>query len=166
MRDLRADEIEVRIAMIKETGVQLLLYKTARTDMQILDETFGPTNWKNSYREVKGNLYCTISVWDEEKKQWIDKEDCGVESNTEKEKGEASDSFKRAGTRWGIGRELYTPIFIWIKAEDSELEKKNGKTICKAKFEVEKIRIEDKIITGLSIINSRTKRRVFGYDAK
>ena len=90
----------------------------------------------------------------------------GVESNTEKEKGEASDSFKRAGTRWGIGRELYTPIFIWIKAEDSELEKKNGKTICKAKFEVEKIRIEDKIITGLSIINSRTKQRVFVYDAK
>ena len=134
--------------------------------MNILDETVGDLNWKRDHKELKGNIYCGVSIYDDTKNEWITKWDAGAETYTEKEKGEASDSFKRAGTRWGIGRELYTPIFIWINAEDSELEKKNGKTICKAKFDVEKIRIEDKIITGLSIINSRTKQRVFVYDAK
>lgn len=126
MRALKADEIEVRIGQVGFNKINnngyatLLLYKTSRTDMQILDETFGAMNWQKDYKEIKGNLYCGVGVWDEEKKQWIWKWDCGTESNTEKEKGEASDAFKRAcvnvsdGKGGGIGRELYTapPIFI------------------------------------------------------
>lgn len=111
MRPLRADEIEVRVGQVFEKGVSMLLYKNARTDMQILDETYGANMWQCDYKEVKGNLYCGIAVWDS---IWVWKWDCGTESNTEKEKGEASDAFKRAGFRWGIGRELYTAPRIWL----------------------------------------------------
>ena len=111
MRALRPDEIEVRVGQVFEKGVSMLLYKNARTDMAILDEVYGAGNWQCDYKEVKGNLYCGIAVFDTD---WVWKWDCGTESNTEKEKGEASDAFKRAGFRWGIGRELYTAPFIWL----------------------------------------------------
>ena len=93
IRCLKAEEIEIRVAQILEKGVQLLLYKDSRCDKRILDETFGINGWKNKYEEIKGNLFCTISIWDDDKKQWIDKCDCGTESFSEKEKGEASDAF-------------------------------------------------------------------------
>jgi len=116
MRTLRADEIEVRIGQIGAKGCTALLYKDARTDMNILDEEYGTNNWQKDYKEIKGNLYCGVGVWDEEKKQWIWKWDCGTESNVEKAKGEASDSFKRAcfNVGGGIGRELYTSPFIFL----------------------------------------------------
>lgn len=115
IRALRPDEIEIRVAQVTKAGYQLLLYKNSRCDKRILDEVFGSMRWKDEYHEVKGALYCTISVWDEETGQWVSKEDCGSESNMEKKKGEASDAFKRAATAWGIGRELYTRIFIWVQ---------------------------------------------------
>ena len=114
MRPLRADEIEVRIGTVGAKGVTLLLYKDARVDRAILDEVYGEMNWQDTYKEVKGNLFCAIGVWDEKKAQWVWKEDCGTESFSEKEKGEASDAFKRAGFRWGIGIELYTSPFIFL----------------------------------------------------
>lgn len=115
MRALKADEIEVRVGQVFEKGVSMLLYKTARTDMAILDELYGSMNWQKSYRrDPNGNLFCTISVWNDNIKEWVSKEDCGTESNTEREKGEASDAMKRAGFNWGIGRELYTAPFIWL----------------------------------------------------
>lgn len=110
MRALRPDEIEVRVGQVFEKGVSMLLYKNARTDMAILDETYEA--WQCDYKEVKGNLFCGIAVMTDD--GWVWKWDCGTESNTEKEKGEASDAFKRAGFRWGIGRELYTAPFIWL----------------------------------------------------
>ena len=161
-RDLRADEIECKIATVNGKGVSLLLYKTARTDMQILDETVGAFNWKCGYHEVKGNMYCEISIYDKEKNQWITKEDCGVESAFgDKEKGEASDAFKRAGFKWGIGTELYTSPFIWIKAEDCNIMQNNNTFKCYDKFYVEAIQITDKTITGLAIKNATTGKRVF-----
>lgn len=114
MRPLRADEIEARIGQVYEKGVTMLLYKTARTDMAILDEVYGETGWQCDYKEVKGNLYCGIGIENPMTGEWVWKWDCGTESNTEKEKGEASDAMKRAGFRWGIGRELYTAPFIWL----------------------------------------------------
>lgn len=121
MRALRADEIEVRIGSIGKKGATMLLYKNARVDMAILDETYGEFGWQDKYKEVKGNLYCAIGVYDEKKDEWVWKEDCGTESFTEKEKGEASDAFKRAGFRWGIGRELYTTpkIFLECATDDA-----------------------------------------------
>ena len=96
IRLLRADEIECRIATINEKGLSLLLFKDARVDQKILDETFTPFGWKRSHQMIDGALYCTVEVWDEGKGQWIGKQDVGTVSHTEKEKGQASDSFKRA----------------------------------------------------------------------
>ena len=164
-RKLNANEIECKISMINEKGLSLLLYKTARTDMQILDETVGAYNWQCEYQEIKGNMYCGISIYDADKKQWITKWDCGVESAFgDKEKGEASDSFKRAGFKWGIGTELYTSPFIYIPANKCTIEynvrKKNY--ITTNKFYVEKIEVTNNEITGLSIKNQDNKR-VFVY---
>ena len=129
IRSLKPNEIETRVQQITANGVQLLLYKDSRCDKRILDETFGITGWKNKYEEIKGNLFCTISIWDDEKKQWIDKSDCGIESFSQKEKGEASDAFKRAGFNVGIGRELYTRIFYFANVPTKEDGKdKNGRT--------------------------------------
>ena len=154
-RDLTADDIEVRVQSVKEKGLILLLYKNARVDMAILDETVGPQCWQREHYECKGNLFCRVGIdvnyehadFDAE---WVWKSDCGVESNTEAQKGEASDSFKRACFNWGIGRELYTSPFIWVPASKCNID--NGK--CYDRFAVEKIAIENKKITALSIINT------------
>jgi len=135
IRLLRKDEISVRQNQIKSDKVFLLLYKDARVDMALLDELFTPMGWKKSYREVGGNLFCTISAYDKETGQWVEKEDVGTESNIEKAKGEASDAFKRAGFNWGIGRELYTSPVIAVKLKNGELF--NGK--CYTSFYVSDI---------------------------
>ena len=118
-RDLRADEIECRVSTCSKSGVSLLLYKDARCDMNILDETVGPLDWTRSH--TRDNANCIVSIWDGIKNSWVSKEDTGTESYTEKEKGLASDSFKRACFNWGIGRELYTAPFIWISAKDGNV---------------------------------------------
>lgn len=161
-RDLRAEEIECRVQQVKENGLVLLLYKDARVDMNILDETVGNINWQRDHFECKGNLYCRVGInvaEDNSSSGWVWKADCGAESNTEAEKGEASDSFKRACVNWGIGRELYTSPFIWVKIEDANVSNKK----CYDKFSVEKIQIVNKRITGLAIRNDTLKRRVFVY---
>lgn len=159
-RELRADEIECRVAQISENkdkspkGLSLLLYKDARVDQNILDETVGPMNWQRDHKELKSNIYCGISIWDEKKQIWVTKWDCGKESFTESEKGEASDSFKRAGFNWGIGRALYTAPFIWVKAELTDIIRTpNGKLACKDNFEVSEISYKDGKIVSLSIVN-------------
>lgn len=159
-RDLRADEIDVRVAQFKEGSfVQLLLHKNARTDMDILDEAVGCMNWKREH--TRDNANCIVSIWDKDKSQWISKEDTGTESNTEKEKGLASDSFKRACFNWGIGRELYTSpeIKIFLK-NNPELDKYT-------KYEVYHIKVENKVITELginAILNfGKDKKQVFKW---
>jgi hypothetical protein len=162
-RDLKANEIECRVAQAKDTGVSLLLYKDARCDQTILDETVGPMGWQRHHS--RDNANCTVSLWDASKEQWISKEDTGTESNTEKEKGLASDSFKRACFNWGIGRELYTAPFIWIPASSCKdlRPRQNGTWQCFDNFAVERIKIEDKKIVGLSIVNLKTGQRVFTW---
>lgn len=159
-RDLRADEIEVRVAQANEYGVSLLLYKDARCDQNILDETVGAMNWQRYH--TRENANCIVSIWDKEKQMWVAKEDTGTESNTEKEKGLASDSFKRACFNWGIGRELYTAPVIKVKAQDLSALKQNGQRWqCFDTFEVQKIAIEKKRIVGLAIKNTKTKRNCY-----
>lgn len=132
-RKLNAKEIQVRVARVGQTYTQLLLYKDARADMDILDETFGLSGWQCEYEEIKGNLYCKIGIWSEKLNQWIWKQDCGIESKENEgneKKGEASDAFKRAGFKWGIGRELYTsPQILVINDEIGGVVEKefNGK---------------------------------------
>lgn len=133
-RTLKADEIDVRVGATDKNSrkwITLLLYKDSRVDMNLLDETVGVTNWQRDHKELKGNLYCGVSIYDNEKQCWITKWDAGTESNTEKEKGEASDSFKRACVNWGLGRELYTApkIFIYGNADDLKYDNYTVKEI-------------------------------------
>ena len=156
-RNLTASEVECRIGTAKEgSGVSLLLYKDARCDMAILDETVGAMNWQKSYSRENAN--CTVSIWDANKGQWIAKEDTGTESKTEAEKGLASDSFKRACVAWGIGRELYTAPFIWIQGA--------GKY---DKFYVKEMTVKEKRITHLVICSKdnrgkKTDTVAFAWD--
>lgn len=155
IRLLRAEEIECRIAMANEKGLSLLLYKDARVDQRILDETFGAFGWKRSHQCIDGNLYCTVEVWDESKGQWIGKQDVGTTGYTEKEKSQASDSFKRACFNWGIGRELYSAPLIWIPAAKTGIQKKGDKYICNERFTVKAISFNDnREITSLEIMDS------------
>lgn len=168
-RYLRADEIDVRVARNFKNGVQLLFYKDARVDQNILDETVGPMNWQR--RHDRNNANCIVSIWDDKKQQWISKEDTGTESNTEAEKGLASDSFKRACFNWGIGRELYTApdTCVWNSTDDKgnvtvqrfRTDDKTGK--CKDRFSVKELNVTDGVITHVVVYNENLKKVVFSY---
>lgn len=165
-RDLTADEIECRVQQVKENGLVLLLYKDARVDMNILDETVGSANWQREHYECKGNLFCRVGIDLNginkiSDPRWVWKSDCGTESNTEAQKGEASDSFKRACFNWGIGRELYTAPFTWIPADKCTIKTVGNGLKCFDKFVVEKIIIENKQITALAIWNTTKNCRAF-----
>jgi hypothetical protein len=163
IRLLKADEIECRIATINEKGLSLLLYKDARVDQRILDETFGIFGWKRSHQCIDGNLYCTVEIFNKDSGEWISKQDVGTMSYSEKEKGQASDSFKRACFNWGIGRELYTAPFIWIPAgkaaiqsKESDSRNKEKKYYCYDRFLVSSIEYnDDREISSLVIINEK-----------
>lgn len=124
MRRLLPEEIECRVAQVTSKGCSLLLYKTARVDRAILDETYGQL-WQNDFKTIDGKMYGGIGIYNKDLNQWLWRWDCGTESNTEAEKGQASDAFKRAGFKWGIGVELYTAPFIWYSCET--VQKGNGK---------------------------------------
>lgn len=167
-RLLEKDEIECRISEISKSGngLSLLLYKTARTDAALLDETVGWQNWQNQFECIDGKMYCGIGIYsrheDENWSEWVWKWDCGTESNTEAEKGQASDAFKRAGFKWGIGAELYSSPRIWISADKCEIKEVGGKFRCYDTFSVEKIAYDDKEnISGLAIRNDKTGKRCF-----
>jgi hypothetical protein len=153
-RNLRADEIECRVQSVKSNGFVLLLYKDARCDMNILDETVGCLNWQRKH--LRDNANCVVSIWNDKTLQFISKEDVGVESYTEREKGQASDSFKRACFNWGIGRELYTSPFIWINDSSFIKQTKGNKLAVYEKFKVYHIKTsEDKKIEELGIADSK-----------
>ena len=153
-RKLQASEIECRVAKVTDKGCSLLLYKDARVDQRLLDEHVGPMSWQRKHEIIGGNLYCSVGIYDAEKEQWIWKQDVGTESYAEKEKGQASDSFKRACFNWGIGRELYTAPFIWVT--DFNKDTKNGKVAVASneKFTVQKITYNGNMIDELIIVNS------------
>lgn len=156
IRLLRADEIECRISTINEKGLSILLYKDARVDQRILDESFTPFGWRRSHQCIDGNLYCTVEIWDEKKQQWIAKQDVGTTSYAEKEKGQASDSFKRACFNWGVGRELYTAPFIWIPSAKVNIQKRGERYVTPEHFQVQKIAYnEQREIEALVITNGR-----------
>ena len=161
IRLLKAEEIECRVSVINEKGLSLLLYKDARVDQKILDETFGIFGWKRSHQSIEGNLYCTVEIYDKESGEWVAKQDVGTTGYTEKEKSQASDSFKRACFNWGIGRELYTAPFIWISADRTMIQSKEGQNkekryYCNDRFSVSSIQYnEDREISALVIVNDK-----------
>lgn len=148
-RALTANDVELRVGKITDKGANYLLYKNARVDMSILDDVCGTFGWQREHKEMKGVMYCGVSIKSPDG-EWITKWDAGAESYTEKEKGEASDSFKRACFNWGIGRELYTAPFIWITLTDDEKTKKgNG---C---FSVSNLQVTDGKIVALEIVDKK-----------
>lgn len=162
IRLLTAGEIECRVGSGGKKGDKwctILLYKDARVDMRMLDEVFGPSNWKRTHELINGNLFCTVSIWDSEKNEWVGKQDVGVESYTEKEKGQASDAFKRACFNWGIGRELYSAPTIFISL--SEDDYKNGKLA--TRFRLTDIAYNGGEVSYLRIVDGKgVKRYEFG----
>lgn len=163
-RLLNADEIECRVATVKENGVSLLLYKDARVDQNILDETVGAENWQRKHEIIGGNLFCSVGIYVESRNEWVWKQDVGTESYTEKEKGQASDAFKRACFNWGLGRELYTAPFIWVT--DADIKGKDGRFTTYDRFEVKEIGYTDKKITKLSIVNAKSRKVVYTLGKK
>lgn len=163
-RRLKATEIDCRVNTVSAKGCSILLFKDARVDQNILDETVGCMNWQRSHQLIGDRLYCTVSIWDADKDQWISKQDVGTESYTEKEKGQASDSFKRACFNLGIGRELYTAPFIWISSSKVNLEEKNGKYTTYDRFKVDEIGYDKNgNINKLVIRNEKTNIIVYQY---
>lgn len=165
-RPLRSDEVECRIGTVSKQGkgLSLLLYKDARCDARILDETLGPENWQCEFYECKGTLFCKVGVLvarGEQFQEWVWKDDAGSPSDMEAKKGEASDAFKRACFKWGIGRELYTAPFIWVNASDCNLVDRNGKWQCYDTFSVTGMEVSDGRIVALEITNDKTKKVVF-----
>lgn len=125
---LTIDEIDFRVQSINKGGyATILAYKDARVDMNRLDLVYGIENWQKKYDLINGNLFCSVGIWSKSLEQWIWKQDVGTESMAEKEKGEASDAFKRACFNLGIGRELYEYPVISIKLESNEFKIENDK---------------------------------------
>jgi len=165
IRPLKASEIEARVKTwdkTKQSWAMILLYKDARCDQRLMDETFGMMNWKRDHQIIDGNLYCTVSVWNETTGQWVSKQDVGTESDTEKEKGQASDSFKRACFNWGIGRELYTAPRICINTTPADY--RNGSFV--TRLSVSEIAYNDnKEIIRLILVDERTGAERYRYTA-
>lgn len=162
-RTLRADEIDCRVGTVTDSGCSLLMYKDARVDMRLLDEVVGAMNWKREHEIINGNLYCTVSLYNKDTGEWVSKQDVGVESNTEKEKGQASDAFKRACFNWGIGRELYSCPFVWINLRNDEWKSgSNGKKQPKTHFHVSAIEYQDGEVSYLRIVDDKGVER-FSY---
>lgn len=167
-RTLNANEIECRVGNTikdpqnkdKVKAFFLLLYKNARGDQIILDETVGQFNWKCNYYQVKNTMVCSVSIWNDERKEWVSKDNGGDDDfNTEQVKAELSDSFKRACFNWGIGRELYYAPKIYIECDQENTER--------ARYSVKVIEYgENKRIKQLAIINDKTKKVVYSYGYK
>ena len=156
-RPLTANEIECRVGNVAKSGngFFLLLYKNARVDQTILDETFGAWNWQSKYYQVKNTMVCSVGVYNEKRNEWIWKDNGGDDDyQAEQVKAELSDAFKRACFNWGIGRELYYSPKIWINATNDNTTS--------ARYSVKVIEYDDKKrITRLVIINDKTKEVVF-----
>lgn len=159
IRKLNASEIECRVAQCGKSKngawCSILLYKDARVDMKILDEVYTPLGWQREHTLIGDRLYCTISIWDAEKGVWIKKQDVGTESYTEKEKGQASDAFKRAGFNVGIGRELYTAPKIFINLNQGEYKESGDKIYPSISLDVKSIHYDGNgAISALVLVDS------------
>lgn len=158
-RPLKASEIDVRIGNVAKSGSGffLLLYKNARVDQTILDETVGQWNWQCKYYQVKNTMVCSVGIYNEERKEWLWKDNGGDDDyQAEQVKAELSDAFKRACFNWGIGRELYYSPKIWVN-QDGENDSKDHYSVKVIEYDT------NKRITNLVIVNDKTKKVVFRY---
>lgn len=104
-----------RVQLSKNGYSNCVAYVDARDVQNHLDKVCGIANWQSRHKEEKGNLFCEIGINVDGAGNWIWKSDVGTESNIEKQKGEASDSFKRAAVMWGVGRFVYDYPVLRVK---------------------------------------------------
>lgn len=150
---MRPQDIEIRPAMVKDGKATLLLYQNSRNTMDALDRNFGEFGWQITYKDVGGQIYGCLSIYDLERGVWISKEDTGEESNISAQKGQSSDILKRCAVRFGYGRELYTAPRILVEDD------KYGNT----GYKVTDIQYnENREIISLSIAN-RFGKNVFNW---
>lgn len=162
-RALKANEIDVRVGNVvrNDSGFFLLLYKNARVDQTILDETVGQWNWQCKYYQVKNTMVCSVGIFNEERNEWLWKDNGGDDDyQAEQVKAELSDAFKRACFNWGIGRELYYSPKIWINQDSENQPKTSHYSVKNIEYD------ENKRITRLTIVNDKTKKVVFLYGKK
>ena len=115
----------------------VLCYVQARAIENRLDEVVGANNWQTEFRADGPNIICKLSIWDNEKNQWISKENGASETEIEAFKGGISGALKRCASHgWGIGRYLYE---LDTTFADCSLEKQTGKGWNKAKTKDGKI---------------------------
>lgn len=176
MERIKAENIQAKVSTVSEKGCQLLLYKDARYDMAMLDKIYGAMNWQCDYKLVRDNMYCGIGVYDKDKKEWIWKWDCGIESreddNGNEKKGEASDAFKRAGFKWGIGVELYNAPFIFVNVKTvGSKDERTGKVRYSLedkfmKFIVKEAEFDDNGKFRKLVISDKQGYTLFEYDGR
>jgi len=115
-----------RVQSSNQWGASCVAYIDARDVQDLLDDVCGVENWCCKYEENKNNLFCSIGIkCQDDYDGFVFKSDCGTESNVEKQKGEASDAFKRAAVMWGSGEDfLYSKPIIKLPVKE-----RNGKFI-------------------------------------
>lgn len=117
-----------RVQSSNKWGASCVAYIDSRQVQDLLDEVCGAENWQCKFEEHKNNMFCSIGIYcsiqtnEAGSAEWVWKSDCGTESQVEKQKGEASDAFKRAAVMWGIGRFLYSKKIVKLPVKE-----KNGK---------------------------------------
>lgn len=162
-KPIRADQIEVRPTDTKsKKSCVLLLYIDSRSAADILNTTVGVFNWQIQYKDVAGQIYGGLSIYDEERKIWVTKEDTGEESNIAEKKGQASDILKRCIARWGCDWLYHTPRIRINTPEDWYYQDKLTMT-----FRVDKIEWDEqtKELLQLRIVN-RNGEKVYDFTEK
>lgn len=165
IRLLDKSEISLRVGKLADTRygvyVNLLAHTDARTCSKILDEAFTPMGWQRTYEGINDELFCAVSVWDDEKKQWIKKSDVGAMANDGTEKSRASDAFKRACVSHGVARELYSLKNIGFKLDEGEYERKGDSIKSYAQFFVSDVAYDEKsrTFTELVVVDKNDKVR-------
>lgn len=154
IRTLKAEEIEVRVQSVKNGKANMLLYINSRAATDLLDETYGMENWTIEYKEVAGQIYGKLSIWDNDNSRWIFREDTGSESNVEANKGLASDIVKRCIVRFGV-TELYSSPKIQI---DDDGYGNTG-------YKVTEITYDDRRNITHLVIANRFGKETFRWDA-
>ena len=162
---LKADDIECRVQQVQAKGLSLLLYKNARVDAQKLDEVDGSENWQCRFYQCKDTLFCSVGI-KTKLGEWVWKDDAGAPSNMESQKGEASDAFKRACFKHGIGRELYSAPFIWLTPDCANIKANGQKYVCYDRFKVTDIAYDLERICYLEIYNESMKQVVYTWGNK
>ncbi len=111
-------EWKIQVTTQDKARGMAVAYIDSRAIQNRLDEAVGAFNWRSEFFPWQNNAQiCGLSVYDDERGEWVTKYDGAENTDIEPIKGGLSDSFKRAACVWGIGRYLYELGGIWVEIE-------------------------------------------------